>query len=205
MLSSRLPRRLATAIAGLSLLATAGAASAGEAGPDASTRAAAAAGATDPVRVLVFSSNVVTSDRLVGQVVIPLSRLLPDHRTVSSLREEGWYELFPLPADRDSFQPAVKDVDKTGLARPEAPLGYVRLSLDLAPLSITRIGAAGIHFGLGASSCRVKFYDLELSVESGTCATLSSGLRWSRDVPAPIRHGGALGGPARCLLLLPVP
>ncbi|KDN43674.1 hypothetical protein K437DRAFT_147301 [Tilletiaria anomala UBC 951] len=63
---------------------------------------------------------------------------------------------------------------------PETPLlpaikAYLsqHTSLDLTPLTLSRIGAAGINFGLTSSACRVKFYDLEVGlVASGTLAKM---------------------------------
>ncbi len=39
-------------------------------------------------------------------------------------------------------------------------------SLDLSRTTLTRVGAAGINFGVNASACKLKFYDLELRLSS---------------------------------------
>jgi len=93
---------------------------------------------TANVRVLVWQDNVLSSDLLIGQVIIPLHRLLPPVKTskldIMSLSESGWYEILPLPFDSVEFQPAISDVSKSGLLRPKKSLGYLKVAVELKPL-----------------------------------------------------------------------
>ena len=45
-------------------------------------------------------------------------------------------------------------------------------SLDLSQTTLSRIGAAGINFGLSSTACKLKFYDLELNVGSQTLRSM---------------------------------
>ena len=91
------------------------------------------------VRVLVYQFNVLAPDALLGQVIVPLRRLLPvparSVPTPQRLCETGWYEIFPLHGDCVEFRPAVADVAGTGMQRASKTLGYVWLTVKMEPLA----------------------------------------------------------------------
>ena len=68
------------------------------------------------IRVLLFRSHLVT-DELVGQVIIPITEMLPqfgetwENIEIKSHREVfNWFELFPLSESQNRFKPAFKTV-----------------------------------------------------------------------------------------------
>jgi len=91
------------------------------------------------LNVEVWEKNVLTADHLIGQVVVPLTNILPQVKNVIKGAHPrhapyvltGWFELFPLPAGRRKFVPASSDIAQTGMWRAGVPLGFLRLSLEL--------------------------------------------------------------------------
>jgi hypothetical protein len=112
--------------------------------------------------VEVRQKNVLSADALIGQIVVPLTNILPRVRDVvngSHPRDapyvlQGWFEvrwpvpaaargltaaaaaaaapqMFPLAGGRRKFRPAASDIANTGMPRPDVPLGFVRLRLEL--------------------------------------------------------------------------
>jgi hypothetical protein len=97
--------------------------------------------------IRIMTENVITTDKIIGQVLIPLERLLPsfsdefhsafkkkfEDRETRFVEGPSVYELYPLGRNRTVFQPAVKDSAKTGMNKPTEPLGYARIKTEFIP------------------------------------------------------------------------
>ena len=89
------------------------------------------------VQLQVYQSNILTSDQLIGQVLVPMTTVVPQvrhaikHPRGAPYTLQGWFELFPLPRSRAKFCPATKDISQTGMDKPVHSLGYVHIRLDL--------------------------------------------------------------------------
>ncbi|KAH9259449.1 hypothetical protein BASA81_002492 [Batrachochytrium salamandrivorans] len=99
--------------------------------------------------VQVFQRNVLLEDHCIGQVIVPLSSLVPSlmselHKTKSRFRDydhDGgkednlptsavWYEIFPaLRPGQRKYRPASRDISQTGLWK--AKLGFMQLHVTL--------------------------------------------------------------------------
>lgn len=105
----------------------------------------------------VMAEQVLSEDKFIGQVCIPIERLLPavvdeiktsimqSGKLLSHVEGPHVYELFPLPRNRTQFQPAVKGCAMTGMDKPPEALGYIRVKVefiidksDSLPLIIAR-------------------------------------------------------------------
>jgi hypothetical protein len=99
------------------------------------------------VAIRVISEGVLTNDHVLGQVLIPLERLLPkiseefqsafrqnmEDRESRFVEGPSVYELYPLPRSRTEFQPGVRDCARTGMSKPAEVLGYVRIRTEFVP------------------------------------------------------------------------
>ena len=83
------------------------------------------------------------TNKLIGQAIVPLHRLLPNVGTERSIGiVTQWLELFPLPKDTPRFQtiPHKLKSDIVGMRRPRSTLGRIQVEFHLellAPLSDT--------------------------------------------------------------------
>eukprot|EP00924_Labyrinthula_sp_SR-Ha-C_P015930 snap_masked-scaffold_4-processed-gene-13.24-mRNA-1 protein AED:1.00 eAED:1.00 QI:0/-1/0/0/-1/1/1/0/681 len=93
------------------------------------------------LRVLIYKSNYLMSDTLIGQILVPVSWLLQLPPLIPVLVKEkeikselsAWFEIFPCVSDRQKYQPAFQDSPGSGLDRPQPSLGRVLLDLSFCP------------------------------------------------------------------------
>mmetsp|Transcript_13105 Transcript_13105/g.15266 ORF Transcript_13105/g.15266 Transcript_13105/m.15266 type:complete len:638 (+) Transcript_13105:330-2243(+) len=92
---------------------------------------------TSDIRILIYRSNFLLSDRLIGQVILPLVHFLPsvwtnkDKKSRSAKKLSGWFELFPLAETLRKFEPASSKVSGTGMLRPKRTLGKIHVEAQV--------------------------------------------------------------------------
>lgn len=87
--------------------------------------------------VQVFQRNILLEDHCIGQVIVPLSSLVPSlmselHKSKPQDHDPSptWYEIFPaLRPGQRKYRPASRDISQTGLWK--AKLGFVQLLVTL--------------------------------------------------------------------------
>lgn len=84
----------------------------------------------------VRQKNVLVSDTSIGQVLVPLTSIIPNIRRAMKERSKvytlrSWFELFPLKSGRTKFRPASSDIAETGMWKTFPSLGYLELDIEL--------------------------------------------------------------------------
>lgn len=101
---------------------------------------------TSSVVIRIMAEKVLTNDQVIGQVIIPVHRMVPSLRDEMAaawhglpLDQESFvegptvYEIFPLPRDFIEFMPAVADAARTGMNKPTESLGFARIRCEFVP------------------------------------------------------------------------
>ena len=96
---------------------------------------------TADVRILVYRSNFLLQDRLLGQIIIPLVEYFPKALSAVNFTESDedytvndTFELFPLTSSRKKFIPASMKVPGSGMPRPLKGLGTITIESELCLL-----------------------------------------------------------------------
>lgn len=94
----------------------------------------------------VKQKNVLVADMTIGQVLVPLTAVIPDVKSAlatgmeNSKKKTGvcepyvlesWFEIFPLKEGKRKFVPAAGDIAETGMWKANPSLGFVHLRLEL--------------------------------------------------------------------------
>lgn len=105
---------------------------------------------TADVRLQLYLKYTVLSDKLLGQVLIPLRRLLPkDIKSILHIRDATkkevlpfekskcfWYKIYPLLHEsKHKFYSGVEEWEGTAMERPTEDIGFVEITLKI---SLTR-------------------------------------------------------------------
>ena len=86
------------------------------------------------IQVFSVGGSFDTNNKLIGQAIVPLHRLLPSIGNDTSIGEQSqWLELFPLPKDMPRFQtiPHKLKSDLVGMRRPRSTLGRIQVDFHL--------------------------------------------------------------------------
>ena len=93
------------------------------------------------MRVLLYRSNFLWQDRLLGQIIIPLVEYFPKALQAVNFRENeepfvvnDTFELFPVISSRKKFIPASMKVPGSGMPRPLKGLGTLTVESELCLL-----------------------------------------------------------------------